>query len=153
MARVLRDGRSLRSYGFIGPSQDIAKPSPAFGRNYALALPRLGLISSIEWDGWNLEDGAYWRRVRLEDFKTVKRETLDGRPAVALSFTRVITIDGPGSGGELKRGATIWIDAETFLPLKRVEAKSGKCLYWVETERYDVKLDAPVEDADFKHPE
>lgn len=151
--RVFCDGRTLRSYGFIGPSQDIIKPSLAFGRNYALALPRISFMTTLEWDGWNLEDGAWWKRVRLEGFKTLKKETLDGKPSVAISFTRVVNIDGPGSGGEVKRSVTLWIDAETFLPLKRVEAKSGKCLEWIETERYDVKLDAPVADADFKLPE
>lgn len=145
--RVICDGSRLRGFHWNGPDLEIAEN---FSQEVIRVLLLWGMPEGIE----RLSGLANLSGLALEDFRMVRREKIDSRSTACISFVRSVTFNQPGAGGTWRREITFWIDEDTFLPVRRVERHSGKCLAWTVTEQFEpAAFDEEMPPERFKLPE
>ena len=134
MALVYPDGK--------GAPTNAAIPEK-FGRLMRVRLARAGVVAATEAmqvEKLLKEDPA--TTIRVRDFKLGAKEKVAWREAQQVEYRMT-------KAGEPDRAATVWIDLETHLPLKRV-LRMGP---WTVTERYlSFSLDEKIEPSKFELP-
>lgn len=86
--------------------------------------------------------------LKVSGFKLGKKETVGGREAQAIEYVLTVT-----SAGGLKLSTTVWVDAQTHVPLKRLLTArlDGQDLSVTETYA-DVVVDGKVDAKTFELP-
>lgn len=151
------DGKKEKN---VDLSRDATNAASAARRDASVAaLSRFGigtgLFLGFVKSGLGPHEEETAEAVKLSDAKTAGTEEVDGRKADVVTLKATLT----RKAGLLKEvkdevAQTIWIDAETRLPLKRaMSVKPAQGAERVLVETYSKwSLDAALEDADFKVP-
>jgi outer membrane lipoprotein-sorting protein len=85
-------------------------------------------------------------RIKVSDFKQLRTEKVGGRAAVVIGYSLTVR-------GQKPMSATVWLDAQTNLPLKRVVRMEDKNGVYTITETYsNLTLDAELDPKLFEFP-
>jgi hypothetical protein len=110
--------------------------------------PDLGRTGLTMFTRWGLERGVahhlwrdnHWKAIRtpdLENFRILRREEIGPHKTVAVLYEQVFQLPDSPVTNRWRRATTLWIDEETFLPVKRVQHDGGRCIHWTTTETYE----------------
>jgi outer membrane lipoprotein-sorting protein len=133
----VQDGKTTEK-----PDKKDARPlvNAALARSGVTALFLLSQPSSKD----GKKDGK--GDIKLSEFKKLNSEKVGGRDAVVIEFTLTFQEQKPMRG-------TVWLDAQTGLPLKRVLRGEEKGNAFTITETYsDLTLDAQLDAKLFEFP-
>jgi hypothetical protein len=146
-AQVISDGQRVRSVG-RNPVDEAVRPT--FGQDSVRIFMLWGFPEGIERMDWYCGRGAPLIKAVLTDFKLIRREKIGTRSTACISLRKSVTCDW----GSWSREMLLWIDEATFLPVRRVEARGGKCIHWTTTEDYEeVRFDEEMPAERFKLPD
>lgn len=141
-AVVISDGKKLRFASNEKSEADVFDVPESFGKLMRISFARSGALSALEFADRESRaktdpEAAYV----VTGFKMEAKEKVGDREAQSVSYT--VTRKGRDAA------ATVWIDVETHLPLKRVLKVDKVTL----TETYtDAKVDEKIDAAKFEIP-
>lgn len=147
--RVVSNGRLMSIAGFGEGTKRV--PQNGLNENMAAWLARgelhtgMCLGTSIRWT----QDGIPPKEeLRVSGFKPGKKEKVGEREAQAVEYALVIAEEPKG-----EYGATVWIDLETHLPLRRVLQKKEGARTVTITETFEtLTLDGKIDASRFSLP-
>jgi outer membrane lipoprotein-sorting protein len=108
------------------------------------------MLNVPEWfpDGGKYKGPGRWP-FRVTDFEAGAPTKVGGRDAKVITY-RVLDLPGPGGSGGIT--FTLWVDAETLLPLKRLLVADGPEGPVSVTEVCNVRLDPKIDAGTFALP-
>ena len=148
--RVVSDGHTLAAEGL--PSRRVSTPEGLTDSIQAM-VSHVGFSFVRIASGWGSDPPAVdpRRTVRLEGLTLGPADLVHGRMAQSVRYTQTFVEEHWGK----EMGAldvVVWIDAETFLPLKKIFRGQGAEGVTVEEEYEGIESGGPVDPARFELP-